>query len=59
MSVVSVAMEVEAVATDDLSKGKDVNDEEEGTKHGTLGDTVGDRGGGGFTVVYGNELMSV
>ena len=59
MSVVSVAMEVEAVATDDLSKGKDVNDEEEGTKHGTLGNTVGDWGGGGFTVVYGNELMSV
>ena len=47
------------MATDDLSKGKDVNDEEEGTKHGTLGNTVGDWGGGGFTVVYGNELMSV
>ena len=30
--------------TDDLSKGKDVNDEEKGTKHGTLGDTVDDSG---------------
>ncbi|XP_054483124.1 inositol monophosphatase 1-like [Anoplopoma fimbria] len=28
------------MTTDDLSKGKDVNDEEEGTKHGTLGDTI-------------------
>lgn len=33
---------------DDLSKGKNVNDEEEGTKHGTLGDTVSDSGGGGW-----------
>ena len=59
MGVVSVAVEIETMATDDLSKGKDVNDEEEGTKHGTLGDTMGDRGGGGFKYVYRNELMSV
>ena len=52
-------MEVEAVATDDLSKGKDVNDEEEGTKHGTLGDNASDWGGGRFTVFYGDELMAV
>ena len=42
MGVVSVAVKVEAVATDDLSKGKDVNDEKERTKHGTLGNTMGD-----------------
>ena len=59
LGVVSVAVEIETMTTDDLSKGKDVNDKEEGTKHGTLGDTVGDWGGGGFTVIYGNELMSV
>ena len=47
------------MTTDDWSKGQDVNDEEEGTKHGTLGDTVGDWGGGGFAVIYGDELMLV
>lgn len=26
-------------------------------KHGTLGDTVGHWGGGGFKVVYGNEQL--
>ena len=59
MGVVSIAVEIETMTTDDLSKGKDVNDEEEGTKHRTLGDTVGDWGGGGFAVIYGDELMSV
>jgi len=47
------------MTTDALSKGKDVNDEKEGTQHRTLWDTMGDQGGGGFTVVYGNECMSV
>ena len=59
LGVVSVTVKIETMTTDDLSKGKDVDDEEEGTKHGTLGDTVGHWGGGGFTVIYGNELMSV
>jgi len=56
LGVVSVAVEVETMTTDDSSEGKDVNEEEEGTKHRTLRDTVGDWG---FTVVYGNELMAV
>ena len=59
LGVVGIAVEIETMTTDDLAKGKDVNDEEEGTKHGTLGDTVGDWGGGGFAVIYGDELMSV
>jgi len=46
LGVVSVAVEVETTTTDDFSKRKDVNDEEEGTKHRTLGDTAGDCGGG-------------
>jgi len=59
LGVVGVAVEVETVTTDDLSKGKDVDDEEEGTEHGPLRDIVRDRGGGEVTVVYGNELMSI
>jgi len=43
--------EVKEGSFGDVGKGKDVNDEEEGTKHRTLGDTLGDWGGGGFTVV--------
>ena len=52
LCVIGVAVKVEAMAAEDLTEGEDVNDEEEGAKHGALGNTVGNRGGGGFAVIY-------
>ena len=59
LCIIGVAVEVEAMAAEDLSKGENVYDEEEGAKHRALGDTVGYGGGGGFRVVNRNELLSV
>ena len=59
LCVVGVAVEMEAMAAEDLTKGKDVEDKQERAKHRALGDTVGDRGCDGVAVVYGDELMSV
>ena len=59
LRVVGVAVEVDTVAAKDLSKGEDIQYEEEGAKHRALGDTVSDRGCDGFAMVDGNELMSV
>lgn len=44
-SAVSVKLKTE-VTIEDQSKRKDAQDEEEGTKHGALGDTMGDWGSG-------------
>ena len=48
-----------AVSTDDIAKGEHVEDEKEGTKHRTLGDALGQRGGGGSAVDDMDELVSV
>ena len=52
-------MKLKAVAAEDLTKRKDVNDEEQRAKHGTLGDAVNDWGSGGGAVVDTDELLSV
>ena len=59
LCIIGVAMEVEAVAAEDLSQGEDVHDKKEGAKHRALGNSVGYGSGGGFRVVYGDELLSV
>ena len=59
LGVVGVAVKMEAMAAEDLTKGEDVDYEKERAKHRALGDTVGDRGYDGFAIVYGEELMSV
>ena len=60
MGVVSIAVEIaDHDDSDDLSKGKDVNDEESGDQARNLGRTPWVTGGGGFAVIYGDELMSV
>ena len=58
MSVISVAVEKKAVMAEDLSKRKDEQDEPEG-RSSTLGDSMGDKGVGGFAFVDGDVLMSV
>ena len=59
LRVVGITVEVNAMAAQDMSKGEDVQYEEEGAKHRALGDTVCNKGCDGFAIVYGNELMSV
>lgn len=46
-------------ATDDLAKGEEVDDEEERTKHRTLGDALGQGSSCGGAVVDIDELFSV
>jgi len=59
LSVIRITMEAEAMAPEDLSKGKDVQDEEKRSEHRTLGDTVSDWSRGGFAIVYGDVLLPV
>ena len=59
MDVVSVAVEMDTRATDDLAKGEEVDDEEERTKHRTLGDALGQGSSCGGAVVDVDELFSV
>lgn len=59
LAVVGVAVELEDMTMDDLAKGEHVEDEEEGTKHQPLRDTLGQGSGGGGAVVYTDELVSV
>ena len=59
LDVVGVAVEVEAVAAYDVAEGKQVEDEQKGTKHRTLGDALGQRSGGGGAVVDVDELLPV
>ena len=47
MSIISVAVEAETMATDDLTQWEHVDDEEEGSKYGTLWNTLVDRCSGG------------
>ena len=50
---------METMAADDVTKGKHVEVEEEGAKHRTLGDTLGDKDSVGFAVVNVDVLVSV
>ena len=59
LSVIRITMEAEAMAPEDLSKGKDVQDEEKRSEYRTLGDTVSDWSRGGFAIVYGDVLLPV
>lgn len=45
--VISVTVKTGAVIMEDLSKRKNAQNGEQGTKHGDLGDTMGDWGIGG------------
>ena len=44
---------------DDLTSGKHAENEKEGTKHRTLGDTMGNRGCAGSAVINRNVMVSV
>lgn len=59
MGVVSIAVKLETMVADDVSKGKHIEDEKEGAKHRSLGDTLGDVGCAGFAVVDVDVLVSV
>ena len=59
LGVVSVTVEIQVEVADDVTKGKDVTDEEKGTKDRALGDTLCDRGEAGGVVRKGDELLSV
>ena len=51
LDVIGVAVILQVMAADDSSKGEHIEDEEEGTKHRTLGDALGQRSSGGGAVV--------
>ena len=59
MDVIGVAVKLKVLATNDFAKGEHVEDEEEGAKHRTLGDALGQRSRGGGAVVDIDKLMSV
>lgn len=59
MGIISIAVKLETMTADDVTKGKHVEDEEEGAQHRTLGDTLGDEGCVGFAVVDADELVTV
>ena len=57
LDVISVTMEAETMMSCDAARGKHVEDEEEWTKHRTLGDASGQTRGGGGAVVDVDELL--
>ena len=59
LDVIRVAAILKVVAADDFYKGEHIEDEEEGTKHRTLGDLLGQRSSGGSAVIDMDELVSV
>ena len=59
LGVVSVTVKVQIEVADDMTKGKNVTDEEKGTKDRALGDTLRDRGEGGGVAGERDELLSV
>ena len=52
-------MEMETVVMDNLTKGEEVQDKEEGTKHRALRDTLGQGGSSGGAAVGEDELCPV
>ncbi|XDV46572.1 hypothetical protein PO909_014447 [Leuciscus waleckii] len=59
LGIIGVAVKMESMVADDLTEGKHVDGEEEGPEHGTLGDTMGDRGGVGVAVVNRDKVVTV
>lgn len=59
LNVVSITMKTETMMTDDITKGKNVEDKEERTKHRTLGNTLRERGYGGGAAVDVDELLPI
>ena len=59
LDVVAIAVEMETMMTDDVTKEKHVEDEKERTKHQTLGDTLGQRSVGGGAIIDADELLAV
>ena len=59
MDLAAVAVEVETMTTYDVTKWEHVEDEQERAKHRALGNTLGQKKGGGGAVVGVDELLSV
>nr|XP_033466962.1 uncharacterized protein LOC117247002 [Epinephelus lanceolatus] len=59
LDVAGIAVEMEAISSDDVTKREDIEDEKERTKHRTLGDALGQRSGRGGAVIDMDELLSV
>lgn len=59
MGIIGIAMKMESMVTDDLTEGKHINGEEEGAKHGTLGNTIVGRGGVGVAVINRDKMVTV
>lgn len=59
LNVIGVTVKTETMTTDDVTEGKDVEDEEERTKHRTLGNTLWQGGYGGGAAVDVDELLSI
>ena len=59
LDVICIAVEVEAMALDDLTEGEEVENEEERTKHRPLRNTLGQGGSRGGAVVGEDELLSI
>lgn len=59
MDVIGMTVELQAMMTDNLSKGKHIEDEDEWTKHQSLGDTLRQGSVSGDAVIYADELLPV
>ena len=59
LNVVSVTVKMETMVMNNLTKGEEVEDEEERTKHRTLGDSLAQGSCVGGAVVDENELVPV
>lgn len=59
LNVISIAVDVKAMAANEPAKRKDVYEKENGTKYGTLGDTTSDRGRRGLIWTKSDKLLSV
>lgn len=58
LDVIGVAVEVETMTMYDITMWEDVENEQERTKHRTLGDALGQGSGGGGVVVDADKLLT-
>ena len=59
LNVASIAVEVEVISAEDVTKGEHIEDKEKWSKHRTLGDAMLEWGCGGGGVIDSNKLLSV
>lgn len=59
LDIVCKTVEMETMLADDVTEGEHVENEQERTKHRTLGDALGQKNSGGGAVKNNDELLFV